>query len=181
MRRALVLLIASACGGTHAPPAAPAATPASATSAVEPAPWDAPRLGLGAVPQAYLTEWQRAGNRARCPLLVPSDLGAGAAGVPRREDFGTGWGVGYDVAGRNDGGASFGVAGTAASRGSAPASQKQLRWADGSSAHYLQSESGRGVAYLELAGVECLYNVWSYLGDDHLMTVLHGLRRVDGM
>jgi hypothetical protein len=182
MRRALVLSLALAsCGGARTTPAAPPA-PESAAPTVEAAPWDAPRLGLGAVPQTYLSEWQRAGNRARCPLLVPTDLGPGGAGAARREDFGLGWGVGYDVAGRTgDGGAAFGIAGTAASRGSAPAAQKQLKWADGSAARYGQSESGRHVAYLEVVGVDCVYNVWSYLGEDHLMTILRGLRRVDGM
>jgi hypothetical protein len=191
MHRALALLLAvAACGGartrTAPPPAAP--EPAAASPDV---PWDAPPVSLGEVPQVYLTEWQRAANRGRCPLLVMTDLGAGAGADGRRADFGEGWGVTYDKAGlpgTGDNGlrcidcgrSAFGLAGTAASRGSVGTWTKEEKWPDGSRARHGIGGAGRHVAYLEIMDVDCVYHVWSSLGEDHLMTLLRGLRRVGG-
>jgi hypothetical protein len=56
-----------------------------------------------------------------------------------------------------------------------------LRWSDGSSAGY-GPEGGTGpnqLAYLTIAGQQCLYNVWSRLGRTHLEQLLRTLRFVD--
>jgi len=149
---------------------------------------------LGAVEQAYLTEWQRARNKDRCPLLVATDLGGVGGTTLHRADFGEGWGVAYDApgapgveadgkpcdtCGRN----AFGIAATPTSRGTAPraANDDEIKWPDGSRAVTHRAESGRYVAYLEVQGVDCLYYAWSTVGDPHLRAFLRGLRRVAGM
>jgi hypothetical protein len=167
------VLLGAACG--------PAAEPAPPPSvALQAAPWDARPLTTAQVPAVYLQEWSRAENQARCPLLVPSALGAqGEMATPRRAQFGGGWGVAYDLPELRS---AFGVAGTGAEPGGPTydAWPHRRSWADGSRAGY-GPEGGTGpnqLAYLELAGHDCLYNVWSRLGVEHLETLLEGLRLV---
>ena len=43
-------------------------------------------------------------------------------------------------------------------------------------------EGGEGpsyLAYLSVTGQSCLYNVWSRLGEEHLLRIINDLRRVD--
>ena len=77
---------------------------------------------------------------------------------------------------------AFGVAGTGASAAgpSYDAWPHERTWADGSSAGY-GPEGGTGpnqLAYLRVQGQECLYNVWSRLGTEHLEHLLGQLRFV---
>jgi len=131
------------------------------------------------VAAVYRTEWQKAPNRATCALIAPRSLGEGAGAVPRRANFSGGWAVAYDRPGLRS---AFGVAGTG-SKASDPAYSDwphARRWADGSSAEY-GPEGGTGsnqLAYLRIAGQECLYNVWSRLGRAHLELLLEELRFV---
>ena len=56
-----------------------------------------------------------------------------------------------------------------------------LRWLDGSTAGY-GPEGGTGpnqLAYLRIPGQQCLYNVWSNLGPEHLVQLLERLRFVN--
>lgn len=48
------------------------------------------------------------------------------------------------------------------------------QWSDGSQAGYeLEGETGpQSLAYVQVRGQRCLYNVWSFLGRDHLEYLL---------
>jgi hypothetical protein len=145
-----------------------------------PAPWSERPLARGDVPAVYRAEWQKAANRATCTLVAPRSLGEGAGAVPRAANFSGGWAVAYDRPGLRS---AFGVAGTAAKPSDATYGEwpHERRWADGSSAGY-GPEGGTGpnqLAYLRIAGKECLYNVWSRLGREHLEFLLEELRFVE--
>jgi hypothetical protein len=156
----------------------------------DPAPWSADKLARADVPKVYLTEHRKAENRSTCPLLVPTDLGAGAGAKPRRANFHGGWAVAYDKKGlpgtspsgedcADCGRSAFGVAGAGVGKGGGPAWPNEIIWSDGSKAGY-GAEGGSGsklLAYVEAADAGCLYNVWSVLGEEHLVTLLKGLRR----
>ena len=131
------------------------------------------------VPAVYLEEWRAAENRATCaPLALRAPEPEEAE--PRAATFAGGWGVAYDLPGLRS---AFGVAGTGAEP--TPTTYDdwpyRTRWADGSEAGY-GPEGGAGrkqLAYLTIPGQECLYNVWSNLGVDHLERMLESLRFVE--
>lgn len=174
---AMAIVSAAACSssgatpGTDMPPSPPAAAEA---------PWQSSRLSAASVPEPYFTAWSRADNRNTCALIAPAATAATQGATPRVATFSGGWGVAYDQAGVRS---AFGIAGTGASA-SEPAYHEwphRLTWADGSSVGY-GPEGGSGpnqLAYLTIAGQQCLYNVWSRLGVDHLEQLLGSLRFVD--
>lgn len=171
---ALAALIA-ACSGTQGP--VPRPSPPHESVA---APWQDGRLELAAVPQAYYTAWSRADNRRTCALVALSETAATQGGTARVATFSGGWGVAYDQA---DLRSAFGVAGTGVSAAD-PAYNDwphRLSWSDGSEVGY-GPEGGSGpnqLAYLTIAGQECLYNIWSRLGPIHLEQLLRALRFVE--
>ena len=171
-----ILLVTSIAGCTRAPsPALP-----NPETTLPRAPWAEPSLRWGEVPAAYRTEWQKASNRRTCVAIAPRSLGEAARATPRAATFSGGWAVAYDTPAVRS---AFGVAGTG-SKASDPAYSDWpyvRRWADGSSAEY-GPEGGSGnnqLAYLRIAGQECLYNVWSRLGRAHLEQLLDQLRFVE--
>ena len=155
------------------------ASPQPGAPALPHAPWSAAPLAASAVPAVYRAEWSNAANRQRCALIAPRALGEGEGATPRAATFSGGWAVAYD---RPNLRSAFGVAGTG-SRASDPAYSEwphKRTWFDGSSAEY-GPEGGTGpsqLAYLRIQGQDCLYNVWSRLGRDHLEYVLDQLRFV---
>ena len=144
------------------------------------APWrDAP-LSRNAVPKVYVTQWEKAENKATCALIAPRDLGLeGQGATPRAATFAGGWGVAYDLPNVRS---AFGVAGAGVSAGD-PSYDKWpyvQQWDDGSRAEY-GPEGGTGpnqLAYVKIQGQDCLYNVWSRLGRSHLEHLLRELRLV---
>lgn len=150
----------------------------AAVSTSPPAPWSA--APISNVPEIYRTEWRRAENRDHCALLAFASLGEGEGATPRRANFSGGWAVAYDMKSVRS---AFGIAGTG-SKASDPAYSEwphKRSWSDGSSAGY-GPEGGTGpnqLAYLRVAGQDCLYNVWSRLGREHLESLLDQLRRVE--
>jgi hypothetical protein len=169
------------------------------------APWAAPALDPATVDPAMLEAWRAAENRDTCPLLAPArlpdDVGAGVRA--RTASFGGGWGYTWDVpetpgqrpdgtSAPDAGRSTFGVAGA----GIAPAPDSTSRWphtlswSDGSSAGYGYEGASRGdpnpnpldttkwLAYLDVEGAGCLYNVWSNLGQEHLEALIAELRLV---
>ena len=147
-----------------------------------PAPWSGPALARSDVPDIYLTVWRRAENRGRCALLAPSRLDPGLQerATPRAATFSGGWAVAYDLPGERS---AFGVAGTGSD---AWADDVYDEWPekrlleDGSRVGY-GPEGGTGpnwLAYLHIAGQQCLYNVWSRRGKAHLEELLGQLRFV---
>ncbi len=190
MLTVLCLLLLPACAPMAetpgaAPPAStsPAPGPGSTQPAGErpPAPWSAPPLAAAEVHALHLTTWRAADNRASCALLVPTSLGAGEGATPRPATFAGGWGIAYDLSGLRS---AFGVAGTGAAAAAAGTYDEwphERVWRDGSRAGY-GPEGGSGpnmLAYLRVDGQECLYNVWSRLGVEHLEQLLESLRFVD--
>ncbi|QCW28094.1 hypothetical protein FE772_23050 [Lysobacter enzymogenes] len=131
------------------------------------------------MPAVYLAEWKKAKNRARCaPLALVG--GEKTPGVTvRRANFSDGWAVAYDLPGQRS---AYGVAGTGLDLdGKGYTFPNSLTFADGSSAHYgLSGGTGPGyIAYVEVAGQRCLYNVWADVGgQERLEELLRSLRLV---
>jgi hypothetical protein len=179
-RAAGILLLCTittvACSSRSADMGAP---PDPAPDASPTAPWQAERLPAASVPDEFTTAWSRAENRSGCALVAftPS---ATAGAEPRIATFSGGWGVAYD---RADLRSAFGIAGTGvdAAEPSYDDWPARMRWSDGSTAGY-GPEGGSGpneLAYLRIAGQDCLYNVWSRLGRSHLEQLLASLRFVE--
>jgi hypothetical protein len=158
----------------------------------DPPPWSADRVAKGDVPKVYLIEHGKADNRATCPILVFTDVGEGAGARPRRANFHGGWAVAYDKKGlpgthpsgedcTDCGRGAYGIAGAGVSKGGGgPPWPHELLWSDGSKVGY-GPEGGTGkrqLAFLEASDADCLYNIWSALGEQHLLQLLGGLRRV---
>jgi hypothetical protein len=147
------------------------------------APWSASKLELNAVPNVYITEWKKAENRDKCALLVIDGLSNSSEFKSRRAYFGGGWAVAYDSAKERS---AFGIAGSGTDADSPePAYRFPLtrRWADGSIANYgLQGGVGPDyLAYLQVAGQKCSYNVWSKRGRAHLESLFDRLRFIDNL
>ncbi|HEX7155493.1 MAG TPA: hypothetical protein VF618_28770 [Thermoanaerobaculia bacterium] len=173
-RLTILLLLAVALGCTTATTPSPTAPPAP-----RPAPWAGAKLAAAQVPAVYRTEWRNAQNRTTCALIAPASLGVPEA-TPRSAYFAGGWAVAYDTPDQRS---AFGIAGTG-SRASDPAYDEwphKITWEDGSSAGY-GPEGGTGpkqLAYLRIAGQDCLYNVWSGVSREHLEALLGELRFVE--
>jgi hypothetical protein len=181
-RRSLLaeLYLAVVLGCTApAPPANEPPGDDSVNAALPTPPWANPGLPIAGVPPEYPNEWGHAENREKCALIAPRDPGSGESATPRAATFSGGWAVAYDLPGTRS---AFGVAGTGAlaSEGSYADWPNERRWSDGSSVEYgLEGRTGpNNLAYLRIAGQECLYNVWSRLGQDHLEHLLDELRFV---
>ncbi len=179
--------------------AADAAPPPALSVAkkLPPAPWSKPPLSPNQVPKVFIEQWRQTKKRGSvCAALAPINLGKGQGAKPRVANFGTGaWANAYDKPGlpgrrpdgsfcANCGRGAFGIAGTSgdANEPSYPGFPFHRQWADGSRADY-GLEGGKSLpylAYLKINNQRCLYNVWSFLGRDHLEYLLQHLRFVKG-
>lgn len=159
---------------------ATAPEPEPAPLELDPAPWSGPALAAAAVPSPFLAQWRKADNRATCAPVAPIDTADRPDARPRAANFSGGWAVAYDEPAQRS---AFGIAGAGIEATGAGDSiwPHSITWADGSIASYgLEGGTGPGhLAYLEIAGQRCLYNVWSKLGEEHLLALLGRLRRVD--
>jgi hypothetical protein len=169
MRSALapLLLLLTACAST------PTALPRAA-------PWREAPLARADVPAVYVAQWQKAENRDTCAVVAPRSVGtAGEGATPRAANFSGGWAVAYDLPNLRS---AFGIAG-AGVKASDPSYNKwpyAYDWGDGSKVEY-GPEGGPGpkqLAYVKIQGQDCLYNVWSALGREHLELLLRELRFV---
>lgn len=178
------------------------APPDSTTTTTQPAvaqpPWAQPALDPTILSPVLQEEWGSAENRESCAALYPDGATSLAAGATvRGAAFAGGWGVAWDLdsgPGRNPDGTYcedcgrgvFGVAGVPV-EGADPPFPNQLEWSDGSFALYGvegNADPGSGapwLAFLDVSGQACLYNVWSFLGENHLLAVLSSLRFVDDL
>lgn len=166
IRIALLALLAAACATTP---------PATETRA----PWRETPIPRANVPAVYVTQWEKAENRATCAMVAPLDLGAGANATPRAATFSGGWGVAYDLPNLRS---AFGIAGAGVTADDPSYDNWPYvqQWDDGSRAEY-GPEGGQGpnqLAYVRIQGQRCLYNVWSRLGRAHLEHLLRNLRLV---
>jgi hypothetical protein len=166
-----------------------------------PAPWLQDDIDLNLTPTVLAEQWNAAGNRTWCSALYPANVAdlAAQANV-RSANFEGGWGIAWDLPdgpGRLAGGDScddcgrgaFGVAGA----GLEATGLEADRWAnivdfeDGSRFGYgyegdAAEDSGAPLlGYLLIRDEGCLYNVWSFLGENHLLTLVQGLQRVQGL
>jgi hypothetical protein len=192
-----VALVVIGCGSKPPPPPAPkpvaSPTPVVADKpappkpedkptepakpALEDPPWSTDALEAAKVPKVYVAEHKKAKNKATCPLLVITDFGGEADAKPRAANFAGGWAVAYDTKKQRS---AFGVAGAGVEKGGGPSWPNNIKWSDGSAVGY-GPEGGTGpksLAYLEVSDAGCLYNVWSTLGEPHLVQVIKSLRHV---
>ena len=158
---------------------APSAEPPSQELA---SPWSAPALSSSAVPAIYAEVWDRAENRARCALIAPRqlDLSLEQSAQPRAATFSGGWAVAYDLPQTRS---AFGVAGSGASAWSPTLYQDwphKRVYADSSRVGYGPNPGTEPnwLAYIQIPGQECLYNVWSRRGREHLEELISELRFV---
>lgn len=151
------------------------------------APWASGELSIDAAPEAVMSAWTGAENRGWCAPLVPSGVTDARASA-----LDGGWALEVDQRGapgvradgqpcRRCGRSAFGIAGTSMPVDSlndmdtdaAPAPT----YADGS-ATLISSEDGVASATISVGGQGCVYQVWSFLGEDHLRELIEGLRVV---
>ena len=219
MKRILValLLLTGACGaaaeivdepspGTSAgsatvAPAAAVTTTTLVPDATRVAPWNGTTLAGDQVPAVVGEQWAVAGNRDWCSALYPADTAViGPAATIRSANFGSGWGVAWDLPngpGRlasgeycaDCGRGAFGIAGTEV----LAVGDETDRWPttvdydDGSRFGYgyegdAAADSGALLlAQLLVRDEGCLFNVWSFLGEEHLLELIGQLNRVDGL
>jgi len=155
-------------------------------------PWSSDRLPSRAAPRPLLRVWRHADNRAWCAPLAPATLGAGGEGAhARAASFDGGWAVEFDKQGtpgidargnlcESCGRATFGIAGTGLTPEEVDDARPEPRWADGSRARVEVAEGSSGrVATLVVEGQGCVYQVWSFLGEEHLNELVTQLRFVD--
>jgi len=144
------------------------------------APWRSAPISRLEVPTTYVEQWTKAENRDTCALVAFRTLGEKGAGAQlRAANFAGGWAVAYDFA---DLRSAFGIAG-AGVKAEDPSYDKWpyvYEWGDGSKVEY-GPEAGTGpnqLAYLRIQGQDCLYNVWSRLGREHLEELIREIRLV---
>lgn len=184
---------------TAAPdPSFPASSPVAAGT-VPGAPWSANELSQEEVPKVLVTQWQNSEVKGFCSALYPGASVTPGAEV-RGANFGGGWAVAWDLPegkGRTPSGeycedcgrGAFGVAGAfgRADGGETEVWINQVSWPDGSKAGYGYEALGDGslgephLMYLLIAGEGCLYNVWSFRGEIHLLRLVEDLRLVEGL
>lgn len=155
-------------------------------------PWSADPLPVEAAPAALLAAWAEAENRGHCAPIAPAAMGA-AEGARARvsEMIEGGWAVEFDHRGmpglardgslcNRCGRGVFGIAGTSMLQEELP-EEPTPSFADGT---YLEVEPpGEGeivaAAMFTVRGQECVYQVWSFLGEEHVRELIDGLRRVE--
>lgn len=163
---------------------APETTVAATNPAGPDAPWAVPPVALDSVPPELVDEWSIAENRMWCSALTIDNPRLVDGYETRAADFGGGWGLVYDAP---DLRSAFGVAGA----GLVFEVELAQRWpnveyyADGSIMGYggegMDESNPRRLGEFVVFGQGCMYQVWSELGDEHLMEVVESLRFVEGL
>jgi hypothetical protein len=168
------------------------APPRAELAALPAAPWAAGRLESTSVPDALLTSWRDADNRSWCAPVAPAAI---EGAIARAGSVYGGWSVEFDQAGAPGvrangaacprcGRAAFGVVGTAMAPEDAVDPDAEVAPAptfnDGSRAE-IAAAAARGEAAsatIVVAGQGCVYQVWSFLGEEHLRGLVGSLRLV---
>ncbi len=157
-------------------------------SALPEAPWEGAPLSSASVPRGLVEAWRGAENRAWCTPLSLSALGIADA-TPRAVALEGGWALEFDAIGLPGVGASgepcascgrgvFGVAGTGMQIDEDESMEGAPTYRDGSNAQVASTQEGVASALISVHGQSCVYQVWSYLGEGHLESLLEGLRFV---
>jgi hypothetical protein len=185
--------------------------PFTTTTTAPPPPeasWAAAPLGEAEVEPVLIEQWNAAENRASCAALWPQGIAVLAPeALARKANFSGGWAIAWDrptgPGMRADGTfcedcgrSSFGVAGagTTVDESVIRSWPDVIEWADGSYAGYgnegFGEDQGAGtsagssptkLAFLAVAGQECLYNVWSRVDEEELLDIITRLRFVEGL
>ncbi|MDH3730327.1 MAG: hypothetical protein OES13_04265 [Acidimicrobiia bacterium] len=163
------------------------------------APWTLSPLTLNETPRVLVDQWESAENQLWCSALAPAfALPEAEDAVARAAYFGGGWAVAWDKpngpgsTGTSEycedcGRSAFGVAGVGLTVKPNTASRLPdvLEWPDGSLAGYtglgFEVDNPKRLAELVVEGQGCIYQVWSHLGDDHLVRLIESLRFVEGL
>lgn len=154
-----------------------------------PVPWSAAPLELADLPDVYRLEWAEAGEPTTCPFLAFEDLGPEAAEATiRRGEHDRNmlvvWdnpdGPGHDRRSEPCSDCGRGVVGlgTWQDEGNAvgPAT---IVWDDGSYANIATLPWVYGVsARVQPAGADCMYQLWSHIGSEHVEYLIGRLRQV---
>lgn len=162
------------------------------------APWAEAPLASNEVPAPILTAWARAENRTQCAPLAPASFGAADGAQARMSALVEGgWAVEFDrrgMPGMNQAGEScrrcgrgvFGIAGTGMSPDELVSEEDDATsptptFADGGHLMVEAPAEGESVAAatLTVGGQGCVYQVWSFLGEEHLRELVAGLRLVE--
>jgi hypothetical protein len=164
--------------------------PASATAVIDTAPavaadlppWDRGLLGLAEVPPVLVEEWRRAENQLWCSALYPVDTGVTAATV-RRAEFSGGWALAWDTPELRS---AFGVAGVGSPAWDdigtrMPNTVAYRGQIVGYGGEGFDDAATQRLAEFSIPGQLCAYQVWSQLGDEHLLELVDSLRLVDGL
>lgn len=176
---------------------APDVAPIADASALPASPWSDAPLGSEVVPSPILSAWEHAENRAQCAPLAPRALGAGEGARARVGELEGGWSVEFDRrgmpgVGRNGepcarcGRGVFGIAGTNLTPQDLVTEESEAEvpapsFADGSSLSIEPPLEGEQVAAatLTVRGQGCVYQVWSFLGEQHVRELVSSLRLVE--
>jgi hypothetical protein len=159
------------------------------------APWSSAPLASEQVPAALLRAWASADNRGVCAPIAPARLEDASARVSELVDGG--WAVEFDRSGQPGlspsgetcarcGRGVFGIAGTQMSPDALvseedPVDAPSPSFADGSHLSVEPPAEGERVAAatLTVRGQGCVYQVWSFLGEEHVRQLVGQLRRVE--
>jgi len=156
-------------------------------SALPPAPWASERLPLATAPAAVVRAWREADNRTWCAPVAPTSLTGARARTGAVEG---GWMVEFDRSGAPGvlanghsctrcGRAAFGIVGSSMTPDQLEDAQPAFN--DGSRST-IEAPTARGeaaAATLTVTGQGCVYQVWSFLGEEHLHSLVGSLRFVD--
>lgn len=159
------------------------------------APWSGRALASDQVPAALLQAWANAANREVCAPIAVRELEGASARVSELVEGG--WAVEFDRRGqpgmspsgeacRSCGRGVFGIAGTEMTPDLLAGEDEGTElptpsFADGSHLTIETPEDGERVAAatLTVRGQGCVYQVWSFLGEEHLRQLVQQLRRVE--
>jgi hypothetical protein len=177
--------------------ASAAPTAAAELSTLPAPPWAEAPLTTDVVPAPILSAWERAENRTQCAPIAPRDLGAGDGARARVAELEGGWAVEFDRRGMPGlsadgetcarcGHGVFGIAGTNLTPEDLVTEDSDAvvpppSFADGSHLELEAPAEGEQVAAatLTVRGQGCVYQVWSFLGEDHVRQLVSSLRLVE--
>lgn len=155
---------------------------APAVAASDQPPWNREMIDLAEVPPVLVEEWRRAENHLWCSALYPVDTGVTAATL-RRAEFSGGWALAWDTPELRS---AFGIAGV----GSPAWVDIGIRMPntvayDGQIVGYggegFDDAATQRLAEFSIPGQLCAYQIWSQLGDEHLLELVDSLRLVEGL
>lgn len=149
------------------------------------APWASTALVADEVP-AVVVAWAMAENRNWCAPMAPPAIEGVAA---RASELDGGWIVEFDQPGQpgvdaegeacaDCGRGVFGIAGTSMGVDEMIESPRPS-YADGSATEMSPEDGSVVSATIAVPGQGCVYQVWSFLGADHLEQMMSSLRFVD--